>query len=134
VRIWTVTLLGGEPFSINAPGNPPLRHDGKRTITPLYGNRELIDGISIYAEGQGCKIRVVSEVAPKEAEDERQMLLDLQADDVVFPSIKCPTCYWFDPKVDSMCGVNDWPQAALEESLRSSAKAADDLVECPLRY
>ncbi|MDB4278263.1 hypothetical protein N9917_01535 [Deltaproteobacteria bacterium] len=132
--MWTITLLGGEPFSINAPGNPPLRHDGRRSLTPVYGDKDLIEGISIYAEGQGCMVRVVSELAPKEAEEERQLLLDLQAEDAIFPCALCHKCFWFDPKVDSMCGVNDWPRSAIEEGLRSSDKAAGDLVECPLRY
>lgn len=34
-RVWTLDIRGGEPFTIAVLDNPPIEHDGKRTVCKL---------------------------------------------------------------------------------------------------
>ena len=129
-----MTILGGDPFAVRVPGNPPLRHDGTRTIVPIYGSEETISKVYAIGQNHGCHIKVTSQGETPEARAERQAFLDAQSPDAVFPSIKCPGCYWFDLMLESNCGLDvddGWPEETVAAG-RESEVGAECEAECPV--
>jgi hypothetical protein len=133
MKVWTFTILGGDPFGIAIPGNPPLRHDGTRTIQPLYATQEVADGLQAKAEGYGCTVKVTCQEEPREAAEERAAILALQQDDAVLPSNKCPSCFWLALTPPDQCGVSAWPKETVDAAIQAHDQAINDLLDCPVR-
>ena len=61
-RLHIFQIVGGEPFRIEIPGNPPLEHNGKRTVWQYVGTDEqassvetsisLLCDVTRHCEGQ----------------------------------------------------------------------------------
>jgi len=60
-------------------------------------------------------------------------MLGIGKEDEVYPSIKCPTCYWFDPLTEGYCGYRVWPEAVQVQSVLSHEAARAGLINCPLQ-
>jgi hypothetical protein len=66
-RLHTFEIKGGEPFRISMPGNPPLEHNGKRTLWQYVGTDDQAKDIEInigllcevtrYCEGQTQELK-----------------------------------------------------------------------------
>ena len=66
-RLHTFEIRRGKPFRIELPGNPPLNHDGKRTLWQYVGTDEqaqnleisigLLCDVSRYCEGQTQELK-----------------------------------------------------------------------------
>jgi hypothetical protein len=134
MKVWTFTFLGGDAFGLAIPGNPPLRHDGGRTIQPVYGTQEAAQAVQEQAEGYGCTVKVTCQGEPPEAAEERAALLAMQRGDEVYPSIKCPTCFWFDLTSAGHCGLDPDHGWFPEEVAagRESEVGAQCEADCPV--
>lgn len=133
MKVWTFTILGGEPFGLALPGNPPLRHDGTRTIQSLYATQEVADGLRAKAGGYGCTVKVTCQEESQEAAEERAAILALQQDDAVFPSSKCPSCFWLALNSLDQCGVSAWAKETVDAAIQAHDQAINDLLDCPIR-
>lgn len=129
-----MTVLGGSAFAMRVPGNPPLRHDGTRSVFPIYGDEDIIERIKVFATSQECRVLVTSEGETPEAKAEREAILAAQDPEAVFPSIKCPTCFWFDLTINGYCGLDPdygWPEETIAAG-RESEIGAQCEAECPV--
>lgn len=66
-RLHVYEITGGKPFQIEMPGNPPLSHDGKRTLWQYMGTDDqaqevevsigLLCKVTRYCEGQTQELK-----------------------------------------------------------------------------
>ena len=66
-RLHVFEIAGGKPFRIEMPGNPPLEHDGKRTVWQYVGTDQqavevetsisLLCEVTRYCEGQTQELK-----------------------------------------------------------------------------
>lgn len=131
--LWTFSVRGGKPFSIHPERNPEVHHDGRLSIWHLILTMDQVAQIETVAASNGATLRWSAEVQTPEQEEERRELLQAQDESMVIPCIRCPSCFWFDLKVDGYCGFEKWPREQVEEALDTDDKAQADARECPMR-
>jgi hypothetical protein len=136
-RIWTVVIRGPTPFLFRTKGNPAAEHDGGMSVHHLVLRQDEIPAIrgAVLLSGNRVEIRPMEGQTQRQAE-ERAQFNTLAQEDRVWPSVKCPTCPWFDPLQPdgtSPCGVETWPPETVEELRRTSSQALEALSECPVR-
>ena len=109
-NLYTILIQGGTGFTLALPGNPEVSHDGSTSTFHLYLNAQELLELGNYLSNFNCSFEYwsMSEQSP-EQEKERLKLLGAQKQDAVFPSAKCTSCSWFDPLIDSYCGLKEWP-------------------------
>jgi len=78
----------------------------------------------------GGDVRVFCDSQTEEQTKERQALLGVQREGYVFRCPQCPTCFFFDPLVETDCGVDSWESETLQEALKSHEKAQSDYTSC----
>ena len=65
-KVWTFIIRGGIPFAMSLPQNPPLSHDGRRTIWKLVGTPRLAEMAKEIIEGRGASVDVHTEEQTEE--------------------------------------------------------------------
>jgi hypothetical protein len=104
------------------------------TVFSLLLTGEQAEPIQQFIEGKGCRVECRPAETQTEAQhEERRKLLGKGQEDVVWPSVACPSCFWFDPTQEDPCGFLGWPEEMVKEALRSHAKALSDADACPLK-
>ena len=135
-QVWTFLLRGGNPFrgSVDIPRAFPvvLDHPGGKARTVCSLRLSLEEAAQVEAVLQSSGVRVqrwsVEETAEQGALRERLR----SAPDLVYPSAKCPGCFWLDLEGPSLCGYKGWPPAMVQEALDTHARAVDDVAVCPV--
>ena len=130
-QLWVFRLVGSEAVVLEIPGNPPLRHAGGTSVNVLM----LTDAqaLQVAATCKECGFEVEFHAPEEETEQERtERRTLLGTDSRVFPSTACPSCYWFDPLLDGVCGRQGWPADMVEASLAAHEGARTDEAACPV--
>lgn len=138
-KLWTFRVSGPEPFELRLKGNPVQRYDGGGE-TVLRGICTEAQAVSVVEEAKAQGIAVVAN-CPKETAgqaQERRNLLEVLGGDRPFPCPQCPSCAWFDPHIESLCGAGlaygkpGWETEAVEGAMTSD-RYRTDFETCPLR-
>jgi hypothetical protein len=131
--LWLFQVTGGDAAGVHLPGNPALNHNGNMTLGHLMLTEEQKDQVVRLFEGYGCKVTVrQAEQQTEEQEAERRSILGIGKENFVWPSTRCPECFWFDPRQDNPCSYKSWPQESVTQALFSHNKAGQDLHDCPI--
>lgn len=133
-KLWTFQIRGGEPFSIQPPGNPRQEHNGSMSVFHLVLTREQVNDIQQHLETTNPDCKVDAWPVAEETDDqaqERDVLLHGQ-EDAVFPSTACPACFWFDPLDVGYCGWTAWAEETRKQALDSHEAARDGIGNCPV--
>jgi hypothetical protein len=136
-QIYVLTVKGGSPFAFQALGNPTIEHDPSKAYVSVHTvtlSRLDMDDLVLHTLRYGCEIeaRCLDE-ATEEQQREQMLLLGLMGQEGrVWPTAKCPECFWFDPLNDEPCGGKGWPMDMRREAYRSHPTARQDLDACPL--
>ena len=78
VVVWTFLITGGdEHLQMTLPNNPPLVHDGHRTVWKLLGTERLASAAEEIIKAAGATVQRWAEVQTKEQTEERQAILGL---------------------------------------------------------
>lgn len=132
-KLWTFLVQGGEEFYYSGEGNPPISHNGHRTVWKTIlteHDAEIVEGIFRLAGAEITRSCYI----PNEVEDrERKQLLDLRDDSKPFKSKECFECFFLDPFSEEKCGIFDWPREKTEAALKHFDKARSDLAKCPVQ-
>lgn len=132
-KLWTFLVLGGTEFYYSGEGNPPISHDGHRTIWKMIATEKNASSTEELFVVSGAKVTRYCYVPNEVEELERKQLLDLQDEDKPFKAKECFECFFLDPFSEEKCGVVDWPEEKPEAALKYLAKARADLEKCPLQ-
>jgi len=130
MTLWTFRFQGGTSFTLRVPWNPPVEHDGYLTVAHLLCSEEMYQVVLRFVEGQGTRVLSHSEGQTDEQAEERRRLLG--DPDALFPCVKCPGCFWFDPTLPGMCGAKEWEPSFREAAVRVHERAREGLAECPV--
>ena len=119
-------------MTLLVPGNPPIHHRGGTSVFHLVLRGEETEPLvsSIAEKGLRVELRKMSGQTGEQAE-ERALLVGQE--ERVWPSVKCPTCSWFDPIEKGFpCGLVAWPPESIKV-LRERPQYETDEGECPVR-
>lgn len=131
-QLWIFRLTGPEAMVLEIPGNPPLRHGGGMSVNVLMLTDAQAAQVAATCKGYGFE--VIFRVSEEETEQERaDRLAILGTDSRVFPCTACPSCYWFDPLLDGVCGRRGWPEDMVRASLAAHEAARTDEAACPVK-
>lgn len=137
--VWSFRLTGGEPFrgQLGPTGAFPsaVDHPGGRATT-LWTARATVEEADAVQEALEARGIRVARWAPEESDEQREeraRLRAAQADEVVFPTAKCPTCFWLDMGAEEPCGMATWAVPVVLEAMAAHERARDDAQACPVR-
>jgi hypothetical protein len=136
---WILSVSGGEGFSIDVPHNPTILHEPHKRPTlvshlTLTGEQAEELMCVLHCVSANALLRRVDEASPEQEEEQKKLLGLLGQEDRVWPSSRCPSCFWFDPLLAGMpCGETGWPLAMAKEAYQNLPKAKEDLDSCPVR-
>lgn len=137
-KLWIFQVSAGESFRLTPDGNPPMVHDGGRSILRCLCTADQADQLQVEMESHGCKVTANCPSETPEQTAERRNVMQVLGGERNFPSPRCPECAWFDPHLESLCGAglafggNGWDDDAVQGSM-ASEKFRDDFAACPLR-
>lgn len=129
---WTFKVRGGNAFTLMREGCPRVEHDGHLSLWTLVLTPEEAKQFEWLARGYAATVERFAEVEGPEQVAERENLLAAQAQDMVFPTVRCPECFWLDVNLPGLCGLVGWDAAVRAEATRVHEKARVDAVACPL--
>lgn len=75
--VWTFQLVGGQTFDMKLPNNPPLNHDGQRTLWKLVCTKLLAQQAMSAFQAFGANVNMYVEQELPEQVAERQALLGI---------------------------------------------------------
>ena len=136
--VWTFRLTGGEAVDsqVGGHGSFPVgvSHAGAGT-TSVWTLRLSEDEASLL-EGvlreRGVVVTRWGEVENEEQREERAVLSSAERGEVVYPTVRCPSCFWLDLHSEGLCGRVSWPQPVVAEAAEAHEKARQDAASCPL--
>lgn len=123
MNVWTFVLSGSGEFSIFVPNNPALHYQGTTTVWKFFGTEGQMSELKKYIEenfGVGVEINTVP--GPPKSPEIRY-----------FPTVKCPSCSFFDIHTPTMCGLADWEISRIDAVFKYRERAESDFEECPLK-
>lgn len=126
--VWTLKVIGGEPFAIQPKDGPVLTHDGTLSVWNISLREHQAQQLAQIARRHGADVPLLHAETDRTGGGLRGEQLDLQGEDYPFPTPRCPGCFWFDPSTKTGCGHVDWPPEMREGVL---PKAWEDLRLCP---
>jgi len=88
----------------------------------------------------GCTVEANCPQESPEQKDARKNIMHVLGGEKTFPCIECPSCAWFDPTINSLCGAGfsmmgdrkGWDDGAME-GVMTNEKYAADFAACPLK-
>lgn len=129
--LWTVTIRGGNPQTLQIRGNPTIEHDGGQTVHHLVATQAQIRLLRDLMGVGGCDIEFIPARGESPTQrHERAALLGRGMEDVVWPSPGCPGCFWFDPTKDDPCRYRAGDPMIRTLSLETHTKARKDADAC----
>lgn len=118
-----------------------MKYDGQpnallRTLCTRAQAMRLEAEISV----KGCTVEASCPDENAEQKEMRKNIMHVLGGERTFPSVKCPECAWFDPRINSLCGAGfstmgdrkGWDDDAMK-GVMESEKYADDFASCPIR-
>lgn len=136
--VWTFRLTGGEAVDsqVGWPGSFPVgvSHAGAGTtsVWSLRLSEEEADLLKGVLRGHGVNVSRWGEVEGAEQREERAVLSSAERGEVVYPTERCPSCFWLDLHSEGLCGRVSWPQPVVAEAAEAHEKARQDAASCPL--
>lgn len=131
-RVYNLQITGGKPFGIQPRGNPPLEHDGVKSLGQLLLTEDQFEEVVAQIEVHDAKWTEYNPLPlgeKKQIRKEQQRMANLSLSDL--PTHQCPTCAMFEPTSDTFCVVEGWAPDAVREFVRVNANAKADLNDCP---
>jgi len=132
--LWSFHIRGGRDFTFQHVGNPSVVHDGGVTVFHLVLTKTQAEEIKDVIEYYGCEIldARTTEVQSEEQKVERDRLRGIGQENKVWPTVRCPECFWFDPTLeDDPCGYVMWTVEMIGTALDAHRKARIDVQRCP---
>lgn len=140
-HLYVVTFRGGEggfPFTFTVNGNPRIEYDPSRSAVGIHtvmltdkGAWELLRVAEAF--GVGCTVRRVDELTEEQRLEQARLLGRMGQEERVWPTAKCPSCFWCDPLQEEVpCGASAWPAEVRREAYETHEAARTDLNNCPL--
>lgn len=69
MKVWTFIITGGTPFEVLAgETNPPIIHDGGRTLAKVVVSKPEADALLDILLGYGARVRVFTENREEEGD------------------------------------------------------------------
>ena len=128
--VWTMKVVGGEPFEVIPKDGPALIHNGILSVWNISLRKSQVERLEQIALHHGARVPLLHAETDRTGGGTRSMQLEIQKEEYHFPTPRCPGCFWFDPLSSSRCGYVDWPDEMKKEVM---SKAWDDLNQCPKR-
>lgn len=129
-QLWTFNVYGNVEDTFIVPGNPRIQHRGHSLFHwILTQNQALAVAGSLRDRGYRVTYWEMSGESAEQKE-ERKKLLTQQ--DRVWPCIRCPGCFWFDPREDDPCLYTGKWNDMREDLLEKWPFAREDLARCPV--
>lgn len=132
-RVYNFVLKGGKPFGIQPRGNPPLEHNGIKTIDQLILTEDEFDEVVKTFEEHEVEWEENDPLPPEEKQkirEEQKRMASITPDDL--PTHKCQTCALFEPSGETFCAVEAWAPDQVQHFVTINANAKVDLMDCPL--
>lgn len=135
-RVWTFHLRGGSPFrgTVGIPNAFPaaIDHPGGKatTVCALRLSLKEAEQVEELLRSSGVQVQRWSVEETTEQRELRDRLRT--APDLVYPSVKCPGCFWLDLEGSSLCGYKGWPPVMVQEALATHPQAVTDADGCPV--
>lgn len=132
-KVYTFQIVGGEAFEVTGMAmNPDLIHDGegRRTLWKMVGTEEEKDRIVAGIEPFGAVVEVYTEEESDLQREIRQRRHEASSTTFAYPCKQCPTCFFFDPMMDTKCGLVSWPPGQVSAA-STMPKAREDAEACP---
>ena len=85
LKVWTFVVSGGKSFTLEVKGNPPLQHDGGRTLWKLVASTGVALEAAMTLHDKGCVVDVHTEQQTAEQFMERSGQMPLYV-------FKCTSC------------------------------------------
>ena len=129
--LYSLQIQGGEPFVLQAFGNPEISHSGATSVGAMYLTPQECFEIDDLCLSKGAKVsffRREDEISGREEQ------LRLLQKDLVLPCIECPNCSWYDPVTlgdNKVCFLREAPKESVEVLL-SQPKKLTEARNCPL--
>jgi len=139
MKPYILTITGGGGFSIEVPNNPTVLHAPNRapvSVFSLFLSEEHLEELTriLQCMSVNYALRAVDESSEEQEEEQRKLLGLIGQNERAWPSLRCPSCFWFDPLLKGEpCGEVGWPLSFSEEAYRNNERAKKDLDECPVR-
>lgn len=137
-RLWTFKVIPGNNsvgFLLQVPGNPNISIPPQGTVFHLMLTEEQAMRIKMELEKLECKVQVkCMEGESSEQVAEREALLGFQRENVVWPTLSCTDCFWFDPlNADCPCMLDSSTETIIQAAREANPKAVEDESACPLK-
>lgn len=131
-RVWTIELQGGEEFGIQVPSNPAIYHNGRYSVHHVVLDQAPIEELKRSLEPRVSLMIVHGEVESNIQTEERQRLLG--SEDDVYPTVRCLNCFWFDPRFDGYCSLEETEDLVVQSIFETQYgfKAKEDVDLCPI--
>lgn len=130
MRLWTFEVRGGRLNTFQIPGNPRIPHTGY-SLFHWHMNAPTAVSFAKDLEQRGYQVSYFPMEDENEEQLEERAKLTEQTDRV-WPCIKCPECFWFDPRQDDPClYTGDWKDTR-EAIMVWWLKGREDLDACPV--
>lgn len=138
-KVWTFRLSGGEPLdaSVSWPYSVPthLFHGGQgvTSLWMLFITDQEAGALVTSLESRGIHVVAWGEAETEEQRKDRDRLRHLHSDGVVFPTPRCPECFWLDVTSGDApaCGYILWPPETIRAAVATYERAVEDLQKCP---
>lgn len=132
-RLWTFRVRSTKEFTLQPPGNPSAIHPGGTSVFHFMLTQGQAKQVEAALVGLGARVDMRQAEEQTEAQrDERRALLGRGKEETVYPSAVCPTCFWFDPTIEGVCGRAGWTVEVVEASLEAHEAARKCEAECPV--
>ena len=128
--MWTFQLVGGEPFNLEVPLNPPAVHNGNLSIWHLRVTKTQAKEIETLAGFGGVRVTTHCEVETEEQSKIHQRFHE--SGESLFACLQCVECYWLDLQTEGYCGLRSWPRERADAALEGWKGAFEDAARCPV--
>lgn len=132
MKLYTVKIVGGAPFSFQLKGNPSFTHSGGTSAGNLMLSEvevQTLRGLTLV-NGGSAEIWEVEGQSEEQAALRKGLLWAGREEEPRWATPTCPGCPWFAPEKPSGCGVVSWPAEQVTELLRTSQPHQEAVEGC----
>jgi len=131
-KLWTLRIVGNEPFQASVAGNPTVLHVGGMSVINLMLNEDQAMNLTSAIRAAGCEVDVWP--VPGQSKAQTKLREDrLKVVDIVdLPCAECPGCPWLEPWSDEACGFVGLPPESTRQLLLTSEPHRKALLDCPV--
>lgn len=129
--VWTIHITGGESFDMSFKTSL-IEHNGKESISQATLTMSQKEELEEEFTQLGVNYLFYCPQRPEHANGIFSSDNLQELEEIVYPTEKCPECYFFQPEVMHKCGYKGWPKEAMANALLCIPKAQQDLNDCPI--